>query len=155
MDYKIFRDGLLSLSLVLFFFSFTFLIASIILKPYIALEPFERDFIVVISSVNMIFCLYYLIEVLRLNKIFKLIDKNIVKFGRRIGLISLFFLPNLCLFASLLFIDLHNLQILMTSLIIFVQILLIGLIFKEVYDLLFKNESERKFELEKNRKLYL
>ncbi|MFW9771015.1 MAG: hypothetical protein ACFFFB_01130 [Candidatus Heimdallarchaeota archaeon] len=154
MDYKNFHDGLLSLSLVLFLFSFTFLIVSVILKPYIALEPSERDFIIIITSVNMIFSLYYIVEALRLNKIFKLDIKYIIKFAKRIGIISLLYIPNLFLFVLLLFSDLHNLQILMTTLTIFIGTLLLGVIFKEVYDLIFKDETERKFELEKNRKLY-
>ena len=154
MDYKDFHDGFLALSLVLFFFSFTFLIVSVILKPYIDLEPSERDFIIFITCVNMIFCLYYVTEALRLNKIFKLDDKTIMKFGKRIGIISLIYIPNLILSVLLVFRDLHNLQILMTTLIIFIEILLLGVIFKEVYDLIFKEETERKFELEKNRKIY-
>jgi len=36
-----------------------------------------------------------------------------------------------------------------------INTLLLGVVFKEVYDLLFITEAERKFELEKNRKLYL
>ncbi|MFX1498682.1 MAG: hypothetical protein ACFFBH_14255 [Promethearchaeota archaeon] len=154
MDYKDFHDGFLSLTLVLFFFSFAFLFVSIILKPYIALEPSERDLIIFITGINMIFCLYYLIEALRLKFIFKSGIKNILNFARRIGIISLLIIPNLIAFIFLLFIDLHNLQILITVLIIFIETLLLGVIFKEVYDLIFKEETERIFELEKNRKLY-
>lgn len=154
MDYKDFHDGFLSLTLILFFFSFVFLIVSIILKPYIALEPSERDFIIFITSINMIFCLYYLIEALRLNRIFKLDVKNMKNFGKRIGIISLLLIPNLVEFIYLLFIDLHNLQILMIALIIVIETLLLGVIFKEVYDLIFKEETERIFELERNRKIY-
>ena len=42
----------------------------------------------------------------------------------------------------------------MTSLIIFIEALLLGVVFKEVYDLIFKEEADRVFELKKNRKLY-
>ncbi|MFX0025234.1 MAG: hypothetical protein ACFE8M_02375 [Candidatus Hermodarchaeota archaeon] len=154
MDYKDFHDGLLSLSLVLFIFSITFLIGSIVLKPFIALEPFDRDFIIIISIINIIFSIYYLSEALRLNKTFKLDDKYITNFGKRIGIISLIYIPHIFLISSLLFRDLHNLQIMMTSLIIFIEAILIGVVFKEVYDLIFKEEAERVFELEKNRKLY-
>ncbi len=154
MDYKDFHDGLLSLSLVLFIFSITFLIGSIVLKPFIGLEPSDRDFIIIISIINIIFSIYYMIEVLRLNKIFKLDNRYIINFGKRIGIVSLIYIPQIFLVSSLLFRDLHNLQIMMTSLIIFIEALLLGVIFKEVYDLIFKEEAERKFELKKNRKLY-
>ncbi len=154
MDYKDFHDGLLSLSLVLFIFSITFLIGSIVLKPFIALEPFDRDFIIIINIVNIMFSIYYMIEALRLNKIFKLDNKYIINFGKRIGIVSLIYIPQIFLVSSLLLRDLHNLQVMMTSLIIFIEILLLGVIFKEVYDLIFKEEAERKFELKKNRKLY-
>jgi hypothetical protein len=35
-----------------------------------------------------------------------------------------------------------------------IEILLLGIVFKEIYDILFKEETERKFELEQNRVLY-
>lgn len=154
MDYKDFHDGLLSLSLVLFIFSITFLIGSIVLKPFIGLEPSDRDFIIIISIVNIIFSIYYMIEALRLNKIFKLDNVYIINFGKRIGIVSLIYIPQIFLVSSLFLRDLHNLQIMMTSLIIFIEVLLLGIVFKEVYDLVFKEEAERKFELKKNRKLY-
>lgn len=155
MDYKDFHDGLLSLSLVLLIFSITFLIGSIVLKPFIALEPFDRDFIIIISIVNILFSIYYMIEALRLNKIFKLDDKYIINFGKRIGIVSLIYIPHIFLISSLFLRDLHNLQIMMTSLIIIIEVILLGVVFKEVYDLIFREEAERVFELKKNRKLYL
>jgi len=155
MDYKDFHNGLLSISLVQFIISLTFLIASIILKPYIALEPKERDFIVLLTVLNMIFSIYYIIEALRLEKVFKLEDKHIIKFGKRIGIVSLVYSPLYFTFFSLLFFNLHELQVMMIYLNLIIETLLLGVVFKEIYDLLFINEAERKFELEKNRKLYL
>ena len=155
MDYKNFHDGLLSISLIQFIISLTFLISSIVLKPYIALEPKERDFIVLLTVLNMSFSLYYIIEALRLEKVFKLEDKHVIKFGKRIGIVSLVYLPLYFTFFSLLFLNLHELQVMMVYLNLIIETLLLGVVFKEVYDLLFITEAERKFELEKNRKLYL
>ena len=155
MDYKDFHDGLLSISLIQFIISLTFLIGSIILKPYIALEPKERDFIVLLTVLNLSFSIYYIIEALRLEKVFKLEDKHVIKFGKRIGIVSLVYLPLYFIFFSLLFLNLHELQVMMVYLNLIIETLLLGVVFKEVYDLLLKTEAERKFELEKNRKLYL
>ncbi len=155
MDYKNFHDGLLSISLIQFIISLTFLISSIILKPYIALEPKERDFIVLLTVLNMSFSIYYIIEALKLEKVFKLEDKHVIKFGKRIGIVSLVYLPLYFTFLSLLFLNLHELQVMMVYLNLIIETLLLGVVFKEVYDLLFITEAERKFELEKNRKLYL
>jgi len=155
MDYKNFHDGLLSISLIQFIISLTFLIGSIVLKPFIALEPKERDLIVLLTVLNISFSIYYIIEALRLEKVFKLEDKHIIKFGKRIGIVSLVYLPLYFTFFSLLFIDLHELQVMMVYLNLIIETLLLGVVFKEVYDLLFITEAERKFELEKNRKLYL
>jgi len=154
MDYKDFHDGLLSISLIQFIISLTFLICSIILKPYIALEPKERDFIVLLTVLNMSFSIYYVIEALKLEKVFKLEDKYVIKFGKRIGIVSLVYSPLYFTFFSLLFLNLHELQVMMVYLNLFIETLLLGVVFKEVYDLLFITEAERKFELEKNRKLY-
>jgi len=154
MDYKYFHDGLLSLSVVQFVFSSTLLLGAIVLKPYIALEPDERDFIVFLALINLIFSLYYLIEALKLERVFSLEEKHIFKFGKRIGVVSVFYTPHLFIFISLLFIDLHNLQLMMVILNLIIETLLLGIVFKEVYDILFKEEAERKFELEQNRKIY-
>lgn len=155
MDYKDFHDGLLSISLIQFIISLTFLISSIVLKPYIALEPKERDFIVLLTVLNISFSIYYIIEALKLEKVFKLEDKHVVKFGKRIGIVTLVYLPLYFTFFSLLFLNLHELQVMMVYLNLIIESLLLGVVFKEVYDLLFITEAERKFELEKNRKLYL
>jgi len=154
MDYKYFHDGLLSLSVVLFVFSSTLLLGSIILKPYIALEPDERDFIIILALVNLVFSFYYLIEALKLDRVFSLEEKHISKFGKRIGVVSLIYTPHLFVFLSLVFIDLHDLQLMMVTLNLIIETLLLGIVFKEIYDILFKEEAERKFELEQNRKLY-
>jgi amino acid transporter len=135
--------------------SLTFLIGSIVLKPYIALEPKERDFIVILTVLNMSFSIYYIIEALRLEKVFKLEDKHVFKFGKRIGIVSLVYSPLYLIFFSLLFLDLHELQVMIVYLNLIINTMLLGVVFKEVYDLLFITEAERKFELEKNRKLYL
>ena len=155
MDYKYFRDGFLSLSLFLFLISLTLMVGSIILKPYIALEPSERDIIVALTIIGQIFSLYFLIEALNLEKIIRYEIKYSMKFGKRVGVISIVLLPHLIFMFSLLFYDLHNLQVMMISLNLFIEIVLFGLVFKEVYDLLFREQSERIFEFEKNRKLYL
>jgi len=131
------------------------MIGSVVLQPYIHLMTQERDFIIILCSINIAFSIYYLWNVLRLEKIFKLENKNIIKFGKRIGVITLFYIPHSFLFASLFFRDLHNLEMIMISLTLLMEIMMIGLILKEVYDLLFLEESQRDFEIEANRKKYL
>ena len=155
LDYKDFRNGLLSLSLILIIFSFTFILGSISLKPYIALTTQERNFIVTLCIINILFCAYYLWEVLKLDKIFRLENQNIIKFGKKIGVITLFYTQHLFLFITLLFRDRHNLEMIMVFLIIFIEVLLISVVLKEVYDLVFLEETRRDFEIEENRKKYI
>ena len=155
MDYKYFRDGLISLSTILFIFSLSFLFSSILLKPYIALEPNDRDFIVFLTITNMVFTAYYLLEALKFEKVFRLEDKFIRNFGIRIGIVSLLYLPHIFIFSLLLLLDLHNLQVMMIWLSLVIESLLLGILYKEIYDLLFKDEAERKFEIDQNRKIYL
>ena len=155
MDYKYFRDGLISLSAILFIFSLSFLFISILLKHYIALEPDDRDFIVLLTIINIVFSIYYLIEAVKFEKVYRLEEKHIRIFGMRIGIASLLHLPHIFVFTSLLLLDLHNLQVMMIWISLFIEALLLGILFKEIYDLLFKNEKERRFEIEQNRKIYL
>jgi hypothetical protein len=155
MDYKYFREGLISLSTILFIFSLSFLFSSILLKPYIALEPDDRDFILLLTIINMTFSIYYLIEAFNLKKVFKLEEKFVRKFAIRIAIVSLLYSPHVFIFASLLLLDLHNLQIMMVCLNLIIEALLLAILFKEIYDLLLKDDIERKFELDQNRKVYL
>lgn len=154
MDYKEFRNGVISASSLLAVFSITLLVSSIALKPYIALEPMSRDIIVIMCTINIIFSIYWLIEGVHFKKIFKLEEKNIRKFGKRLGIVTLLYFPNLIIFSSLFFLHLHNLLFLMFFLLLVIKVCLLGLIFKEVYDLVLKNPNERKFEWEQDRKLY-
>jgi len=128
---------------------------SIFLKPYIALTTQEKDYIVVLCIINLLFCAYYLWEVFKLEHIFALENKIIIKFGKRIGVITLLYLPHLFLFTILFLWELHNLELIMVVLIFIVELLLIGLVLKEVYDLLFMEEVRRNFEIEENRKKYI
>ena len=154
MDIKDFHDGLLSLSLMLFLFSITLLIGSIVLKPYIGIQSQERDIIVILSSINILLSLYYLWNVLNLHKKYRLEPKNIVKFVKSIGIVTLIYIPHVFVFASLFLRNLNYLEILMISLIILTEILLIGLVLKQVYDLIFLEESRRNAQIEKDRKKY-
>lgn len=155
MDFKDFHDGLLSLSLVLFVFSLTFMIGSIALKPFIALEPQELSFIIVLCVINIIFSVYYTLEAIKTKKTFKLEDKHAIKFGKRIGIMTLIYSPHFFVFISLFIMGLHDIELLMVVLIAVIESLLLGLVFKEVYDLVFLNEADRKFELDENRTRYL
>ncbi|MFX0132997.1 MAG: hypothetical protein ACFFDN_05055 [Candidatus Hodarchaeota archaeon] len=155
LDYKDFHNGLLSLTLILLIFSLTLLIGSIVLKPYIGLQAEERDFIIILCFINLLFASYYLWNVLRLEKIFRLENKNIIKFGKIIGIVTVFYIPHVFILATLFLRDLHNLVLLMIFLIFLMELMLIGLILKEVYDLLFIEEARRDFELETNRKKYI
>lgn len=131
------------------------MIGSLVLKPYIGLETQERNFIIILCSINLLFCLIYLWQALTIKKIFKLENKNIIKFGKRIGIITAFYIPHFILFTTLIFKDLHNLQMIMVVLIFIMEVMLIGMVLKEVYDLVFLEESQRDFEIEENRKKYL
>ncbi|MFX1366096.1 MAG: hypothetical protein ACFFCE_06785 [Promethearchaeota archaeon] len=155
MDLKDFKDGLTSLALLLFFFSFTLLIDYFVLESYIGLGVQERNCIVILCLINIIITFYYLLNATRLEKVFKLENKNIIKFAKKIGIITLIYIIHPFLFSSLFLRDLYSLGYTLIFLIFLVEIILIGLVFKEVYDLLFVEEVKTDFELEANRKKYL
>jgi hypothetical protein len=155
MDYKDFKDGLTSLSSVIFIFSLTFIIGVIVLQYQTQLTTPDKDFIVILCVINVIFSIYYLMEAIRLDKIFKLEDKHVFKFGRRIGIITIIYSPHFFIFISLFLRGLNTLHLMMVFLIFLMEGILFALVFKEVYDLLFVSEAEAKRELKKNRQLYL
>ncbi|MFW9988525.1 MAG: hypothetical protein ACFFC3_07705 [Candidatus Odinarchaeota archaeon] len=155
MDLKDFKEGLISLALLLFFFSFTLILLSFILRSYIGLEVQERDFVVILCAVNILFSFYYLLNAIRLEKIFKLENKNVLKFGKTIGIITLIYTFHLLLLTSLFLRNLQDLGIILIFFIFLVEIILIVFVCKEVYDLLFLEKSQRNFELDANRKKYI
>ncbi|MHA1725632.1 MAG: hypothetical protein ACTSXH_12500 [Promethearchaeota archaeon] len=154
MDFRDYYQGLISLSFVLFVFSLTFMIGSYIMKPYIALEPGDLTFILILSSINLIFCTYYIVEARIFKNIFVLADKHLIRYGKRIGIVSSIYIPHVIFLFVLFFHQLHELEKLMLVLIIIMELSLLGLVFKEVHDLVFLEEQERKHELEKNRQRY-
>lgn len=128
---------------------------SIYLKPYISLNTQIRDYIVILCLFNLFFASIYFLNAIRLERVFRLENKHIINYGKKIGVFTLFYIPHFFFLIALLIIDLHNLEKLMVFLIIFIEALLIGLILKEVYDLVFLMESKRDFELQKNRQRYI
>jgi len=131
------------------------LFGSIYLKPYISLNTQIRDYIVILCSFNLFFASIYFLNAIRLERVFRLENKHIINYGKKIGVFTLFYIPHFFFLITLLIIDLHNLEKLMVFLMIFIEALLIGLILKEVYDLVFLMESKRDFELQKNRQRYI
>jgi len=131
------------------------LFGSIYLKPYISLNAQTRDYIVILCLYNLFFTSIFFLNAIRLERVFKLENKHIINYGKKIGVFTLFYIPHFFFFMTLLIIDLHNLERLIVILILFIEALLIGLILKEVYDLVFLMESKREFELQKNRQRYI
>lgn len=136
-------------------FSLSFLLGSIYLKPYISLNTQLRDYIVILCLFNLFFTSIYFLNAIRLEGVFRLENKHIINYGKKLGVFTLFYIPHFLVFSTLLIIDIHNLERLLAILIIFIEALLIGLILKEVYDLVFVMESKRDFELQKNRQRYI
>ncbi|MFW9970870.1 MAG: hypothetical protein ACFFDF_11790 [Candidatus Odinarchaeota archaeon] len=136
------------MSLMLFLFSLTLIIGSI-------LSFQQKTIIVILCSINIFMSLYYIWNVSKLQEIFKLETKLIIRFAKHIGLITLIYIPHVLIFVTMFFGILNNLEILLISLIILLEIILIIIVFKEVYDLIFTEESKRDFEIEKNRKKYI
>ena len=154
MDFKDFHDGMFSASLLLIIFSITLIYTSIFLKPYIALEPIARDYFITLSILSLLFASLYLYCSFKVKKIFKLELKNIIKFGKELGVINLLFTPHLVFMVSNFLLELHPLFFFMILLNSFIECILIVIAYVEVYDLVFKNEIERKFEIEQNQKYY-
>ncbi|MHA1671802.1 MAG: hypothetical protein ACTSV5_14690 [Promethearchaeota archaeon] len=154
MDFKVFYDGLISASLSLFLFSFTMMIGVITFKPYLAIEPIDRDLIVLLCIISMIFSVIYFFFGLKTKSVFKLELKYILRFMKTLGAINLIFTPHLFFLLVLFTKEFQDLLFIMVILNIFIELILMGIVYKEIIDLFFREESEVKFEVEKNQKLY-
>ena len=123
--------------------------------PYISLTQQDLYIIAIACIINLFFCLYWILETLRLDKVFKLYDKFIIKLGKRIGIITVLYCTHVFLIISLFFRSLPDIIVMIILLILCIELLTIGTIFKEVYDLVFLDEELRQSMLEEYRKRYL
>lgn len=130
------------------------MLGSILLKPYIALEPIEMYYIIILCIINLNFAIYYLLEAFKFKKVFPLEDRLLEKVAKRCVLITFFYTGHFILILSLIFLDLHNLEVMMAFLLMLMEALLIGLVFKETYDILYQPETFRRYELKENRHKY-
>ena len=154
MDFKVFHDGIVSGSLLLILFSTTLMMGAIVFKPYLALEPDDRNLIVMLCTISMIFSVIYFFFGLKTKSVFKLELKNILRFVKILGFINVIFTPHLFFMLFLFTKEIHDLLFLIVIMNIFIELILIGLVYKEIMDLFFRQESEVKFEVEKNQKIY-
>lgn len=128
LDVKEIQEGMVSLSAVILLFSITLIVISILFKPYLVLEPQERDYIVIISAINIPFCIYYLLEGLRISKIRDLHGKNTARFILRAGLVSIFYISHLIFLMGFLFMDVNIIEKVMVFVVAFLEMFIIGLI---------------------------
>lgn len=131
------------------------MISSIVLNLDIGIQFEESNLIITLSSINILFSLYYIWNVIKLEKVISLETKNIIRFIKKIGIITLSYLPHVILFIFLLFQNLNHLEFFMIIIIIFMEIFLIGVVLKEVYDLVFLEESRRDAKINRDRKKYV
>jgi len=69
--------------------------------------------------------------------------------------VTLIYLPHVFTLIILIFKDLHDIITLLISLIVLIEIILIGVVLKEVYDVVFQEESRRNTKIEIDRKKYI
>jgi hypothetical protein len=96
--------------------------------------------IFILCLINFPLSIYFVVESLRIKKIVKLGEHYIINFGRRIGIVALIFIPHIIFFISLMIGDLNEILKIICALLVFFEILLIGLIGKEIYDLFILKE---------------
>jgi hypothetical protein len=108
----------------------------------------------IICSINILFGIYYLWEIFNLRKVFKLQNKYIIRFGKRIGFVTVLYLIPFISFCTFLFRKLGIFETFLILLIFIIESLIICVILKEVYDLVFQEEAQRDFSIEENRKKY-
>ena len=91
----------------------------------------------------------------RLEMSRKKYDSVLSNIAKKLGIITFVYIPHLFFILSLIFRELNEMEILMIFLIFVIELLLIAILIKEIYDLVFLEESQRDFEIEENRKKYV
>ncbi|TFG00340.1 MAG: hypothetical protein EU541_02640 [Promethearchaeota archaeon] len=130
LDLDEIQEGLISLSAIIFVFSIAIMIISILFKPYLILDPWERDYIVLVSGFNIPFCIYYAIEAIRLSEISGLDQKYTLKFILRTCVVSAIYIVHLVFLTQILFSEVILLEKIMVFILFLLEIFLIGIIFR-------------------------
>ena len=128
------QEGLISLSTVIIVFSVAIMVISIMFKPYLVLEPCERDYIVIVCGINIPFCIYYLIEAIRISSISGLDQKYTSKFILRTGIISIFYIPQLVSMMLILLADVNLIEKVIVFVVLVLEMGLVGLIIRLVIE---------------------
>lgn len=155
IDLKEFREGLISLSFVIIIFSLGILIGSFIARPFLSFDKFEINFIIGLCIVNLIFSPIFLLEALRVKKIFKLEIAYIIKYTKNLGILVLIYLPQTGFLIFFLFLEMALLEKLISFVLLLFEIILIYTVLRQVYDIIFVEEEKRNANIIKNRKKYL
>lgn len=128
LDLREIQEEIISIAAVILLFSITLIVISILFKPYLVLEPQERDYIVLISGINIPFSLYYIIEGIRITPIRDLHEKYTSKFIIRTVLVSVFYTLHLLFMITILLMDVNLIEKVMVFVVIVLEIFMVGLI---------------------------
>jgi hypothetical protein len=132
LDLREIQEGIVSIAVVILLFSITLIVISILFKPYLVLEPWERDYIVLVSGFNIPFCFYYIIEGIWVSTIRELHEKYTSKFIIRTGIVSVLYIPHLIFMIGFLLMDVNFLEKVMVIVVVVLEVFIIGLIVRLV-----------------------
>jgi hypothetical protein len=152
MDIKEFRESVISLSCTILILSFGILIGSYFASPYLSLDQFALNFITILSIMNLVFCLFYLIEAQRSKNIFRLEIEFIIRYTRILGVSILLYSPHTISLIFFLFMNMALMEKLIIFTLLVFEILLIYIIIQLVHNIIFVDENTRKANIEKNRR---
>jgi len=155
MDLKEFQEGLISLDFVIIILSLGIFISSFIARPFLSLDQFQINFIIGLCIGNIIFSLIFLVEALRVKKIFKLELVYIIKYTKILAILVLIYLPHLGFLIFFLLLEMALLEKLISFVLFLFELLLIYTVLRQVYDILFVEEDKRNANIKKNRNKYL
>ncbi len=126
LDLREVQEALVSLSATIILYSVALILISIFFKAYLVLEPWERDYIVFVSVVNIPFCCYYLIEGLFISGIVDLHEKYASQLIKRLSVSILCYIPHTFFVVAVVFMDINLIEIVMMIVLLLLEILLIG-----------------------------
>jgi len=150
MDIDEFWDGLLSISFLIIIFSFAIIVISLNFNEIFSIDSGALEQIFILCLLDFPLSFYFIVESLRIKKFVNSEDHYIVNFGRRIGIVALIFIPHIIYFISLIIGELNGILKIACALLVFFELVLIGLIGKEIYDLFILKERRSYYNRNKN-----
>ncbi|TXT67153.1 MAG: membrane protein of unknown function [Promethearchaeota archaeon] len=142
MEADEFQEAVVSLSFLIIIFSFILIVLTVNFTQIFDLEVNFGQELFILSIINCLLSIYFIIETLRIRKLPLSENENISGTKKRESIAVLFFIPHIIYFIIILIRESYQIITIVSSILIFLEFILICIIIKESYNIIIRKKRE-------------